>query len=30
MDRGQQSKSKNYVEEEKRRAREFGIISGFD
>ena len=27
---GQQNKGKNYVEEEKRRAREFGVVSGFD
>lgn len=29
-DAGKQSKGKNYVEEEKRKAREFGIFSGFD
>lgn len=29
-DRGQQASSKNYIEEEKRRAREYGIVSGFD
>jgi hypothetical protein len=29
-DEGKASRGKNYVEEEKRRAREFGIVSGFD
>ncbi|KDD76768.1 hypothetical protein H632_c112p1 [Helicosporidium sp. ATCC 50920] len=29
-EQGQQTSSKNYVEEEKRRAREFGVVSGFD
>ncbi len=29
-DAGQQNKGKNYIEEEKRKARDFGIYSGFD
>ncbi|GAB4814720.1 hypothetical protein N2152v2_001766 [Parachlorella kessleri] len=29
-DAGKQSRGKNYVEEEKRKAREFGVFSGFD
>lgn len=29
-DAGQQSREKNYVEESKRQAREFGVFSGFD
>jgi hypothetical protein len=29
-DTGKQSRGKNYVEEEKRRARDFGHYSGFD
>lgn len=29
-DEGKASRGKSYVEEEKRRAREFGIVSGFD
>ena len=29
-DEGKATQGKNYVEEEKRRAREYGIVSGFD
>ncbi|KFM22883.1 hypothetical protein F751_5592 [Auxenochlorella protothecoides] len=29
-ERGQQASSKNYIEEEKRRARQYGMVSGFD